>query len=56
MARWLTANAAAACSPGYVYMDEAIGRFTPASFDAASAAMCGLNTTSRLSEIEVPSS
>lgn len=55
MARWLTANAAAARSPGYVYMDEAIGRFTPASFDAASAAMCGLNTTSRLSEIEVPS-
>ena len=55
MARWLTAAAAASRSPGYVYMEEMIGRFSPASFDAASAAMCGLDTMPRLPEIEVPS-
>ena len=55
LARWLTAAAAASRSPGYVYMEEMIGRFSPASFDAASAAMCGLDTMPRLPEIEVPS-
>jgi len=55
MARWLTPEAAADRSAGYVYMEEAISRFSAQSFDAASAAMCGLNTTPRLSEITVPS-
>ena len=55
LARWLTAEAAAASSPGYVYMAEMIGRFSAASFDAASAAMCGLNTMPRLPEVKVPS-
>ena len=55
MARWLTLEAAIERSPGYVYMEEAISRFPADSFDAASAAMCGLCTTPRLSEIEVPS-
>ena len=32
-----------------------IGRFSAASFDAASAAMCGLNTMPRLPEVKVPS-
>lgn len=54
MARWLTNDAAAARGPGYVYMEQAVGRFTAESFAAASAAMCGLNTTPRLPEIEVP--
>ena len=40
--------------PGYLYMEAAISRFTPASFDAASAAMCALDTTDRLSSIDVP--
>jgi len=55
MERWLSPQAAAARSPGYVYMEGMIGRFTPASFAAASAAMCGLNTMPRLPEIKVPS-
>ena len=55
MARWLTAEAATARSAGYRYMEGAFARFTPEGFDAASAAMCGLYTTPRLSEIKVPS-
>lgn len=55
MARWLTAAAAAARSPGYVYMEEVIERFSADSFVAASAAMCGLYTTPRLPELKMPS-
>jgi 3-oxoadipate enol-lactonase len=54
MGRWLTDAAAASRSPGYVYMEGAIARFTAGSFSAASAAMCGLYTTPRLLEIQVP--
>ena len=54
LARWFSGAAAAACSPGYVYMEEMLRGFTAASFDAASAAMCGLNTMSRLPQINVP--
>ena len=54
MARWLTPEAAAQRSPGYVYMEGAISRFAAESFDAASAAMRGLNTTPRLAQIKVP--
>ena len=35
-------------------MEKAIAAFTPAAFDAASAAMCMLGTTSRLPEITAP--
>ena len=52
--RWFTSAAAENQIPGYLYMAEAISRFTPASFDAASAAMCALDTTDRLSTIQVP--
>ena len=52
--RWFTERAAERQIPGYLYMEAAIGRFTPASFDAASAAMCALDTTDRLSSIDVP--
>ena len=55
MARWLTPEAAVERNPGYVYMEGAISRFSADSFDAASAAICDLYTTPRLSEIEVPS-
>ena len=55
MARWLTSEAAVERNPGYIYMEGAISRFSADSFDAASAAMCGLHTTPRLSEIELPS-
>ena len=54
MDRWLTDAAASARSPAYVYMEGAIARFTVESFVAASAAMCGLHTTPRLPEIQVP--
>ncbi|NKB60203.1 MAG: alpha/beta fold hydrolase [Alphaproteobacteria bacterium] len=54
MARWFTDDAAAKQLPGYVYMDDMIGRFTPESFAAISAAMCGLNTTERLAELNLP--
>ncbi|MDE0809628.1 MAG: alpha/beta hydrolase [Alphaproteobacteria bacterium] len=54
MDRWLTDAAAASRSPTYIYMEDAIARFTAASFVAASAAMCGLYTTPRLSEIQAP--
>lgn len=54
MQRWFTADAAERQLPGYVYMDKAIARFRPESFDAASAAMCMLDTTDRLHEITVP--
>ncbi len=52
--RWFTKEAAQRQIPGYRYMDEAISRFKPASFDAASAAMCMLDTTARLPSITVP--
>lgn len=55
MERWLTLEAAAARSPGYVFMEGAISRFTAESFIAASAAMCGLNTTAGLSGLTMPS-
>ena len=54
MDRWLTEAAASARSPAYVYMESVIARFPAESFAAASAAMCGLYTTSRLPEIQVP--
>lgn len=54
MERWFTPEAAAAQTPGYLYMEKAIASFSPASFDAASAAMCMLGTTSRLHEITAP--
>lgn len=52
--RWFTEQAADRQIPGYLYMEAAISRFTPASFDAASAAMCALDTTDRLPSIDVP--
>lgn len=52
--RWFTAQACAEKIPGYRYMEQVIGEFSPASFDAASAAMCMLHTTPRLNEINVP--
>lgn len=55
MKRWFTDDAARRQIPGYQYMNDAIGRFTPQSFAAASHAMCMLDTTSRLSDIRVPS-
>ncbi len=54
LARWFSEAAAAARNPGYVYMEEMIRGFTVAGFDAASAAMCGLNTMSRLQNIKAP--
>ena len=54
MDRWLTEAAALARSPAYVYMEGVIARFPAESFAAASAAMCGLYTTPRLLEIQVP--
>jgi len=53
--RWFTADACAKQIPGYRFMKQAINDFSPASFDAASAAMCMLHTTPRLREISVPS-
>jgi 3-oxoadipate enol-lactonase len=55
MARWFSGDAARRQIPGYRYMDEAIARFSPQSFAAASAAMCMLDTAARLPEIAVPS-
>ena len=54
LARWFTRAAAERKIPGYRYMDDVLGRFTPESFDAASAAMCMLDTTARLPSIHVP--
>ena len=54
MARWFSGVAAANRCPGYVYMEEMLRGFTAASFDAASAAMCGLNTMPRLPKIKAP--
>lgn len=54
MERWFTADAAERRIPGYLYMEKAIVAFTPAAFDAASAAMCMLGTTPRLPEITAP--
>ncbi len=54
MSRWFTDDAAAARSPGYVYMEETFAKFAPEAFGAVSAAVIDLNTTARLSEIKVP--
>ncbi len=54
MARWFTAQAGHRRIPGYRYMEEAIRKFSPESFQAASEAMCGLRTTERLGEITAP--
>lgn len=55
MARWFTDEAAAQRLPGYVYMAETLSRFAPESFAAVSTAVCGLNTTERLAELQMPS-
>lgn len=52
--RWFTRAAAEQNIPGYRYMTAALSRFTATSFAAATAAMCELDTTSRLPEISVP--
>lgn len=54
MERWFTPDAAAARTPGYVYMEDAISNFRPESFHAAASAMCELATTPRLPEIQAP--
>ena len=54
MERWFTKSALDLEVPGCKYMDKAISKFSPEAFAAASSAMCDLNTTGRLAEIEVP--
>ncbi len=54
MARWFTRAAAVRRDLGYRYMEEAILRFRPQSFDAAVSAMRQLDTTDRLPEILAP--
>lgn len=54
MERWFTDEAIANDLPGYRYMNDIVSRFRPESFDAVTAAMCELNTTSRLGGIRVP--
>jgi len=55
MQRWFTPEAAERRIPGYRYMEQVVAEFAPESFDAASAAMCMLDTTERLKNIKVPS-
>lgn len=52
MRRWFTDEAAEAKTAGYRFMEKAIRAFSPASFEAASEAMCMLGTTPRLPEIQ----
>lgn len=54
MARWFTDDAIAAEHPGYLYMNDIVARFRPASFAAVTAAMCELNTTADLARIAAP--
>ncbi len=54
MERWFTDEAIENQQPGYVYMNDIVARFRPASFDAVTAAMCELDTTSRLGAIAAP--
>ena len=54
MERWFTDEAIANSLPGYSYMHDVVSRFRPESFDAVTAAMCELDTTTRLGNIGVP--
>ncbi|MEM7747532.1 MAG: alpha/beta fold hydrolase [Pseudomonadota bacterium] len=54
MERWFTDEAIASQQPGYLYMNDIVARFQPESFDAVTAAMCELDTTSRLNLISAP--
>ncbi|MGI9411199.1 MAG: alpha/beta fold hydrolase [Hyphomicrobiaceae bacterium] len=54
MTRWFTDEGIADENPGYQYMARTVRRFSPQSFDAVTAAMCALDTTSRLADIAVP--
>lgn len=51
MRRWFTDEAIASGNAGYRYMAEIVHRFAPESFDAVTAAMCGLDTMDRLRQI-----
>ena len=52
MSRWL--SDAAIGKDSYHYLSDAIKRFSPTSFAAATVAMCGLKTTARLNELNQP--
>jgi 3-oxoadipate enol-lactonase len=54
MDRWFTQDAADRQLPGYRYMAKAFRGFDPSSFDSVIEAMRGLDTTARLSMINVP--
>jgi len=54
MTRWFTDEAKENLIPGYRYLDETLPQFTPRCFASVTAAMCGLNTTSRLKTLSVP--
>jgi len=51
MQRWFSDQAAAVGAPGYQYIDNAFSQFTPASFAAATAAICQINTKDQLHRI-----
>jgi len=54
LARWFTEDARTAKTPGCEYVGEVMNNFLPRCFASATAAMCGLNTTSRLTQITQP--
>jgi len=54
MERWFTDEAATERLPGYEFIDQAFSNFTAQSFDAATAAICQIDTRDDLHRIEVP--
>lgn len=54
MERWFTDEAASSGLPGYRFMDRAFTEFSPASFAAATEAICQIDTCERLGEVTVP--
>ncbi len=54
MQRWFSDQAAAKRVHGYQYIDSAFSRFSPASFAAATEAICQIDTSDQLHQINAP--